>query len=60
MKKARAIVAVLFIVAGFGMIHGKSVTMEYISFALMVMGTGYLIWLIINTRSKSDNDEPEA
>lgn len=56
MKKTLAIVAVLFIVAGFGMIHGPSQTMEYISIAMMGMGTSYLIFLILSSGKKKDED----
>lgn len=56
MKKILAIVAVLFIVAGFGMIHGPSQTMEYISIAMMGMGTSYLLFLILSSGKKKDED----
>jgi hypothetical protein len=59
MKKTLAIIAVLLIVAGFGMIHGPSQTMEYLSIAMMGLGTSYLIFLILTTGKKETNNEDE-
>jgi len=59
MKKTFAIIAVLLIVAGFGMIHGPSQTMEYISIAMMGIGTSYLIFLILTTDKKETKEENE-
>lgn len=56
MKKALAIVSVLFIVAGFGMIHGPSQTMEYISITMIGLGTSYLIFLILTSEKKNEEN----
>jgi cyanate permease len=54
MKKILAFVAVLFIIAGFGMIHSPSQTLEYISIAMMGLGTSYLIFLILTSGGKEE------
>lgn len=58
MKLKLAIVAVFFIVAGFGMVHSPSVILEYISIALMGLGTSYLIFLIL-TSGKNQSKEKD-
>ncbi|WP_016777072.1 hypothetical protein [Anaerophaga thermohalophila] len=52
MKTKLGIIAVLFIVAGFGMIHGGSVTMERVAIGLMGTGIVYLLYLLINSGKK--------
>jgi hypothetical protein len=48
MKKKLGIVAVLFVIAGFGMIHGGTQTMEYIAIGLMGTGILYLLYLLLS------------
>ncbi len=55
MKTKFAVLAALLIVLGFGMIHGKSVFMEYLSIAMIGTGTSYLIYLILSSK-KNDKD----
>ncbi len=55
MKTKLAIVAAFFIVLGFGMIHGKSLVMEYVSIGLIGLGTSYLIYLLLGSRQKGED-----
>ncbi len=57
MKTKLGIVAVFFIVAGFGMIHGGSQTIEHIAIALMGTGIVYLLYLLITTQPNKNSDE---
>ncbi|MFW5889993.1 MAG: hypothetical protein ACOCTO_01235 [Marinilabiliaceae bacterium] len=54
MKTKLAIVAVFFVIAGFGMIHAPSPVLEYIAIALMGMGTSYLLYLLLAPGNKRD------
>ena len=54
MKTIFAIVAVLFIIAGFGMIHGGTQMMEYIAIGLMGTGIVYLLWLLFISREENE------
>ncbi len=57
MKTKLAIVAASFIVLGFGMIHGKSPVMEYLSIALIGLGTSYLLYLLLGSRSGNKDEQ---
>lgn len=49
MKKTLAIISVLFIILGFGMIHGGPTSMEILSIAMIGLGAGYLIFLLLSS-----------
>lgn len=57
MRLKLAIVAVLFILTGFGMIHSPSLVMEYISIAMIGLGTSYLIFLILTSGKDQTKEE---
>ncbi len=50
MKTKLGIVAVLFIIIGFGMIHAPNSVMEYIAIGLMGVGIVYLLYLLFISR----------
>lgn len=54
MKKILSVIAIVFVVFGFGMIHNPSVIMEKISIILMGIGIIYLIYILIDTRPKNE------
>jgi hypothetical protein len=54
MKTKLGIVAVFFVIAGFGMIHGGSQTMERIAIGLMGSGIIYLLYLLITSGKKKE------
>ncbi|MFO8000899.1 MAG: hypothetical protein R6U46_06635 [Marinilabilia sp.] len=54
MRTKLAIIAVFFVIAGFGMVHANSPVIEYIAIALMGMGTSYLLYLLLATGKNSD------
>ncbi|MGQ1889382.1 hypothetical protein ACT29H_02970 [Thermophagus sp. OGC60D27] len=58
MKTKLGIIAVLFVVAGFGMIHGGSIVMERIAIGLMGTGIIYLLYLLLTT-SKDEKEKEE-
>jgi threonine/homoserine/homoserine lactone efflux protein len=60
MKTKLGIVAAFFVVLGFGMIHGHSPVMEYVSIALIGLGTSYLIYLLLSTGKSQSKDEPAS
>ncbi len=57
MKTRLGIVAVLFVVMGFGMIHGGSLIMERIAIGLMGTGIVYLLYLLLSQKKKEDSSE---
>jgi len=58
MKTKLGIIAVLFVVTGFGMIHGGSILMERIAIGLMGIGIIYLLYLLLTTSGdKKENEE---
>ena len=59
MKTKLAIVAVFFVIAGFGMIHASAPVIEYIAIGLMGTGTAYLLYLLLMSGKKSDESETE-
>lgn len=59
MKTKLAIVAVFFVIAGFGMIHAPSPVIEYIAIALMGIGTTYLLYLLLAPGNKPDDPESD-
>ncbi|MBN2743147.1 hypothetical protein [Breznakibacter xylanolyticus] len=50
-----AVIAILLIIAGFGMIHSTKGIMEIISILFIGMGTFYLLYLLF-TSSKNRNE----
>ncbi|WP_158275618.1 hypothetical protein [Marinilabilia rubra] len=54
MKTKLAIVAVFFIIAGFGMIHGGSQAMERVAIGLMGSGIVYLLYLLLTSGKKKE------
>ena len=54
MKTKLGIVAVFFVIAGFGMIHGGSQTMERVAIGLMGSGIVYLLYLLITSEKKKE------
>ena len=56
MRRKLSVVAILFVIFGFGMIHSPSVIMEHIAIVLMGIGLIYLIYMLIVTRPKNDPD----
>ncbi|WP_157202502.1 hypothetical protein [Marinilabilia salmonicolor] len=54
MKTKLGIVAVLFVVMGFGMVHGGSQTMERIAIGLMGIGIAYLLYLLLSQGKKEE------
>ncbi|MCU4156506.1 hypothetical protein J1N10_10990 [Carboxylicivirga sp. A043] len=59
MKQKLAVVAILMIIAGFGMIHSTQGTMEIISMLLIGIGCAYLLFLLLSNKSgvKKTNDD---
>lgn len=57
MKKKLSVIAIVFVVFGFGMIHSPYVIMEKVSIILMGIGIIYLIYMLIDTRPKTNKDE---
>jgi hypothetical protein len=54
MKTKLGIVAVLFVVMGFGMVHGGSQTMERIAIGLMGTGIAYLLYLLLSQKKSEE------
>lgn len=55
MKQKLAVISILMIIAGFGMIHSTQGTLEIISMLLIGVGCAYLLFLLINNKSASQN-----
>ncbi len=47
MKQKLAVLAILMIIAGFGMIHSTKGVMEIVSLLLIGVGTAYLLFLLL-------------
>jgi hypothetical protein len=56
MKTRFGIVAVLFIILGFGMVHG-SPSMVPVAIGLMGIGIVYLLFLLFSSRRKRENEK---
>ena len=52
MKQKLAVVAILMIIAGFGMIHSTKGAMEVISMLLIGLGCAYLLFLLLKNNSE--------
>lgn len=52
LKRIFAVVAIILIISGFGMIHGKSVLREQIGSIAIGLGSLYLIFLLYLSWSK--------
>ncbi len=48
------IIAILFIITGFGIIHSPKQVVEYIGSGLLGVGTLYFLYLLIITRKKDN------
>ncbi len=57
MKKKLSLIAIIFVVFGFGMVHSPSLFMERFSIILMGIGIIYLIYVLISTRPKDKESE---
>ena len=57
MRLKLAIVAVFFVIAGFGMVHSPSVILEYISITLMGLGTSYLVFVILTSKNNHSKEK---
>ncbi len=53
MKQTLAVVSVLMIITGFGMIHSTKGLMEIISMLLIGIGCAYLLFLLLTQNNKS-------
>jgi len=56
MKQKLAVVSILMIITGFGMIHGTRSSMEVISILMIGMGAAYLFYLLISHKK----DKPQS
>ncbi|MBR8535003.1 hypothetical protein KDU71_05470 [Carboxylicivirga sediminis] len=58
MKQKLAVIAILMIIAGFGMIHSTKGTMEIVSLLLIGTGAAYLLFLLlVNKKNNNLSDE---
>lgn len=58
MKQKLAVIAILMIIAGFGMIHSTKGIMEIVSLLLIGTGTAYLLFLLlVNKKKDQPSDE---
>jgi multisubunit Na+/H+ antiporter MnhC subunit len=58
MKQKLAVIAILMIIAGFGMIHSTKGIMEIVSLLLIGIGTAYLLFLLlVNKKKDQPSDE---
>lgn len=55
MRTKLGIVAVLFVITGFGMIHSPSQTAEIIAIILMGLGIIYLLFLLLTPRKREED-----
>lgn len=55
MKQKLAIIAILMIITGFGMIHGTRGSMEIISILMIGIGAAYLLFLLLYKKKDKDN-----
>lgn len=59
MQRTLSVIAILLVVFGFGMIHSPSVIMERVAIVLMGIGIIYLVYMLIATRPKKENEKEE-
>ncbi|MCU4176232.1 hypothetical protein [Carboxylicivirga sp. N1Y90] len=52
MKEKLVVVAILLIIAGFGMMHSVASTMEVVSLLMIGIGAGYLLFLLLKKKGK--------
>lgn len=57
MKKKLGIIAVLFVITGFGMIHSGSVARERVAIGLMGIGIVYLLYLLLTSGKENHQKE---
>ncbi|MBS2210032.1 hypothetical protein KEM09_01380 [Carboxylicivirga mesophila] len=58
MKQKLAVIAILMIIAGFGMIHSTKGIMEIVSLLLIGTGAAYLLFLLlVNKKNNNPSDE---
>jgi|JTFO01.1.fsa_nt_gb hypothetical protein len=56
MRKKLSIIAILMITIGFGMIHNPSIVIERTSIIMMGTGIAYLIYLLVVSWPKKDEE----
>ena len=56
MKQFLAVIAILMIIFGFGMIHGTSRLMEIVSILMIGLGAAYLLFLVLKYSGKNPPD----
>jgi hypothetical protein len=56
MRKKLSIIAILMITIGFGMIHNPSIAIERASIIMMGIGIAYLIYLLVVSRPKNNEE----
>ncbi|MBK3517582.1 hypothetical protein [Carboxylicivirga marina] len=59
MKQKLAVIAILMIIAGFGMIHSTTGIMEIVSMLLIGIGCAYLLFLLLTNKSEARNSKTE-
>lgn len=52
MKDKLAVIAILMIIAGFGMIHSTTSVMEVVSLLMIGVGSAFLLFLLLKNKSK--------
>jgi len=57
MKRKFGITAAIFIVIGFGMIHGSSKERELFGIGLIGLGCVYLLYLLYSSKQKKNNNK---
>ncbi|MGQ1947224.1 hypothetical protein ACT3CD_09025 [Geofilum sp. OHC36d9] len=56
MRKKLSIIAILMITIGFGMVHNPSIVIERASIIMMGIGIAYLIYLLVVSRPKNNEE----
>ena len=56
MKQFLAVIAILMIITGFGMIHGTFRLMEIVSILMIGLGAAYLLFLVLKYAGKNSSD----